>query len=179
MSTASQRAMMTWLGTLARGGVLARSPDAEAGAAVAAFVVGEARVAELRAFLESVDEATAARERRAAVEVCIWMAHADREIHPEETHLLRMMVAESGLDADVQDALVDAVHAPPSLEGIETRLTHEVLRELILALAWELALADGRVDRAEDALYRQLATRFGVRTERAEELREAISQQVG
>lgn len=179
MSTASQRAMMTWLGTLARGGVIARSPDAEAGEAVAAFVIGEARVDALRAFLERTDEATAARERQAAVEVCIWMAHADREIHPEETHLLRMMVAESGLDADAQDALVDAVHAPPSLEGVETRLTHEVLRELILALAWELALADGRVDHAEDALYRQLAARFGIADERAEELRAAISQELG
>jgi tellurite resistance protein len=175
--SASRRAMMTWVGALAKGGVAA-DPDTVAGEAVAAFVVGEAALASLRTFLAEADEATARRERRAAVEVCIWMAHADRVIDPEERHLLRQLVGASRLDPDTQDELVEAVHVPPPIDGVEERLTHPVLRELMLALAWELALSDGRVDQAEEDLFDGLAKRLDVKRARARELREAMTAQI-
>lgn len=165
-------AMAGWLGLFARAGVLERRAS---GDAIAAFVVGEDRVRELAQWFASADETTVRRERRAAIELCIWMAHADREVDPEERHLLRELVASSGLDEDTQDALVSAVHEPPSSEGVEERITQPILRELMLALAWELAMADGRIDRAESKLYGELASRLGVTRERAREIRDAIS----
>lgn len=180
MTSAAQRAMTTWLGALARGGVVGiDEAEAAAGEAVAAFVVGDDRLSELRDWLREADAEAADRERRAAIEACIWMAHADRTLHPEESHLLSRLVAQSGLDEDAQDALVAAVHEPPPIEGLEERLTHPVLRELILALAWELALADGRVDSAEERFYRALARRLRVPDDRAGEVREAVDQRVG
>jgi len=178
---AAQRAMTTWLGALARGGVIAAhaSEDATAGEAVAAYVVGEERLEELRAHFEDVDPAEAAGERRAAVEAVIAMAQSDRDLHPEETHSLRSLVGKSGLDADTQDELVMLVHEPKGIEGIEERLTHPVLRELILALSWELAVADGKVDDAESEYYARLTERLGVKARRAKEIADAIAERVG
>lgn len=172
--TAAQRAMTGWLGLLARGGVL---QDGGAGA-VASFVVGEEQVEALAAWFVSLDAESARRERRAAVELCIWMAHADREVSPEERLLLRQLVARSGLDADTQDALLHAVHQPAPIDRIEQRLTHPVLRELMLALAWELAMADGRIDGAEDALFTSLASRFDIAPERATAIRDALHEEI-
>lgn len=178
--TPAQAAMSTWVGALVRSGVVEDDdPDVVAGEAVAAYVVGEDGLESLRRFFADEPLEVATRERRAAIEVCIWMAHADREIHPEERYLLAKLVGRSGLDDDTQDALVAAVHEPPAIEGIETRLTQPVLRELMLALAWELALADGRVDEAESAFYGELAERLAIDPERAEELRDAVSQRLG
>ena len=51
MSDSSTAAMSSWIGTLARGGVV-KHPIEEAGLAVAAFVVGEDKLDELRAWFE-------------------------------------------------------------------------------------------------------------------------------
>src|SRR6185295_1837626 len=88
-------AMATWIGTLARSGVV-RSADADAGQAVASYVVGEAKLDELRTWLASVLPEQLHREQRAAIEVCIWMACADRELGSEERALLRDIVQASG-----------------------------------------------------------------------------------
>ena len=61
------------------------------------------------------------------------MMHADRQIDPEEVALIREIIGRSGLSDDEQDELVAESHEPPSLDGIEERLTHPVLRELLLA----------------------------------------------
>lgn len=177
--TPAQAAMSTWVGALVRSGVVDDDPDVAAGEAVAAYVVGEDALFDLRRFFAEESAEVTVRERRAAIEVCIWMAHADREIHPEERYLLAKLVGRSGLDSDTQDELVAAVHEPPPLEGIEARLTQPVLRELMLALAWELALADGRVDEAESAFYGELARRLGIDPARADELRDAVSERLG
>ena len=140
--------------------------------------MGAERVASLRAFFDRADAQTRMRERRAAIEACIAMAQADRDVHVEESHILKQLVASSGLDADVQDALVARVHRASSIEGLARRLTHPVLRELMLALAWELALADGRIDGAETAFYRVLAKELDVDEERAAAIRDAVSERV-
>ena len=110
--------------------------------------------------------------------MCIWMAHADRKMDPEEAHLLRQIVMESDLDEEARDELVQASHDPPSLDGIEERVTHPVLRELLLALSWELATADGRVSDAERAFHVGLAKRLQVDENRAEEIRDSVTQRL-
>ncbi len=169
--------MAGWLGLFSRSGVLDEAAR-ETGSALAAFVVGEDALAETARWFGAQPREARERERRAAIELCIWMAHADRDVAPEERHLLRDLVQRSGLSEDAQDELVSAVHSPPPIDGIEARLTHPVLRELILALAWELAMADGRIHDAESALFAELAERLSVGADRAREIREAIDQQL-
>ena len=175
-STAAQSAMSGWLGSLGKSGVIDGEPD---GDAVAAFVVGQAQLGELRRYLTSAAPDVRDRERRAAIEVCIWMVHADRKVDPEEAHLLSCIIGASGLSEDVQDELVLATHDPPSLEGLETRLTHPVLRELLLALSWEIAAADGSVAREERDFYTGLSKRLGVSAARAAEIQRAIAERIG
>lgn len=170
-------AMASWLGALAQGGVVDEANEA-AGEALAAFVVGKKRLSELAKWFRAQSWERARTERRAAIELCIWMAHADRAIDPEERHLLRKLVTASGLDDDTQDELVLAVHTPPPIDGIESRLTHPVLRELILALAWELAMVDGRIHEAESALFADLAARLSIDPERAREIRESVCDEI-
>ena len=170
--------MATWVGTLARGGVLEAEGDAAAGEAIAAYVVGEKALEELHRFFGSASFDEATRERRAAVEVCIAMAHADREVQPEERELLHEIVADSGLPAEVLAELTAMVREPTSLEGLEDRLTQPVLRELMLALCWELAMADERIDPAETTFFDRLARQLSVAPERARELRDAIADRL-
>lgn len=177
MSEESRLAVSTWVGALARGGVLKNGVE-QAGVALATFVVGEERLTELREWLASQPADVVVREKRGAIEVCIWMANADRELDPEEAYFLRTIISESGLGDDDVDTLVQAIHDLPSLEGIETRLTHPVLRELMLSLAWELANADGSVDRLEEAFHIGLASRLGVPSQRAAELRSAMTDRL-
>ena len=62
-------AMSTWIGTLARSGVV--SGEEAAGLAVAAYVVGEERLDALRAWFAEQSADVAVREKRAAIEICI------------------------------------------------------------------------------------------------------------
>lgn len=169
--------MATWVGTLSRGGVI-REEREEAGVAVAAFVVGEERLRELREWFNEQKPEVRAREQRAAVEVCIWMAHADREVVHEEAELLRAIVLGSELREAERTALFESVAEPPAFSDIAERLTQPTLRELMLALSWELACADGRIDPMEVELHDGLAKRLGVGAERASEIRGSIEAQV-
>ena len=169
--------MATWIGTLARGGLI-REPREEAGIAVAAFVVGEQALSSLRKWVASQPPDIVEREQRAAVEVCIWMAHADRDVAHEEAELLRAMVLSSDLGPVARGELLAEVGEPPGLRDIAERLTHPVLRELRLALSWELACADGRIDPLERELHDGLARRLGVDATRAVELRESVEEKV-
>jgi len=169
--------MATWIGTLSRGGII-REEREEAGVAVAAFVVGADDLASLREWFNEQEPTIRAREQRAAVEVCIWMAHADREVVHEEAELLRAVVLGCELGQAERTELLDSVAEPPPLSDIAERLTHPTLRELMLALGWELACADGRIDPREIELHDGLAKRLGVSAERARELRGSIEQQV-
>jgi len=169
--------MTGWLGALGKAGLI--EGEAETATVVAQYVVGEESIASLRSFLTGASPEVRERERRAAIEVCIWMMHADRVVDPEEVALIREIISRSGLSDDVQDELVAASHEPPSLEGIEERLTHPVLRELLLALAWELASIDGTVAKPERDFYTGLSKRLGVSAARAAEIQRAIAERVG
>ena len=176
---AADRAMEGWLGALGKVGVIDASADDEGSTAVAQFVVGEEAVTTLRDFFASATPEVRERERRAAIEVCIWMVHADRKFDPEEVAMLREIIGRSGLSDDVQDELVRGTHEPPSLDGIEERLTHPVLRELLLALSWELASIDGSVAKAERDFYTGMSKRLGVSAVRAAEIQRAMAERIG
>jgi uncharacterized membrane protein YebE (DUF533 family) len=171
------RAMATWLGALARTGVV-HGADANAGENIAAYVVGEEKLAQLHTWFALATPAEVTREKVAAIEVCIWMAYADRELDPEECALLTEIVAVSGLEEEARRELLAATTDPPSLKNLVKRLTQPVLRELMLALAWELAQADGRISRAENDFYRGLARKLEITDERAEAIREAVSHRL-
>lgn len=173
----ARKAMATWLGVLGRGGLFWDAQQ-EAGVALAAYVVGEERLEELRQWMASLDEASRVREQSGAIEVCIWMAHADRELAATEADLLKEIVLDAELDEADRRRLTAAIDDPPSLEGVEDRVTHPVLRELLLALSWELAMADDRVDRFERDFYTGLAHRLGVEAERAMEIRDTIGERL-
>jgi len=169
--------MSTWLGTLSRGGII-RDPHEEAGVAVAAYVVGEDRLSQLREWMASEPEEVRTREQRGAIQVCFWTAHADREVAEEERDLLRQIVLASELPEGERSTLLEQSEEP-SLRGIEKRVTHPVLRELLLALSWELAAADGRIHDMERAFHQGLAKRLEIPEGRAAEIRESIGEQVG
>jgi uncharacterized membrane protein YebE (DUF533 family) len=163
-------AMQRWVELLGAGGVVEACGAATTGRAP----ITEAQIAELQTWLAAQPPEVRKRERQAAIEVCIWMANADRNLDAEEAAMLKTVIDRSGLDDDTKDGLVSAVHDPPSLMDLEERLTHPVLRELMLVLAWELAKADGTVARAEAAFFEGLAKRLGVSAARAAELQAAV-----
>jgi hypothetical protein len=176
---AADRAMEGWLGTLGHVGVIDADSDDEGATALATFVVGEEGVASLRSFFAKATPDVRERERRAAIEICIWMMHADRQVDPEEVAMIREIIGRSGLSDDVQDELVQGTHEPPSLEGIEDRLTQPALRELLLALCWELASIDGTVAKAERDFYTGMSKRLGVGAARAAEIQRSMAERVG
>jgi len=177
MSNDATRAMTSWIGTLSGGGII-RDPHEEAGITVAAYVVGEEPLSELREWMTSQPKDVIETAQKAAIEVCIWMANADRKLDPEEAHLIKQIIGYSRLDADTQDELVSAVHDPPSLDGVEDRLSHPVLKEMLIALSWEMAEVDGTIDRAEESFITGLAKRLSVTPERTNELRQAVVQRL-
>lgn len=171
------RAIASWIGTLASGGLIT-NPHQEAGLSVAAYVVGESRLSDLREWLLRLEPAEVVVAQKAAIEALIWMANADRKLDPEEAHLLKEIIMRSRLDDDEQDLMVAAVHDPPSLKALAARIGHPVLAELLVALAWELADADGDISRSEESFMVGLGEKLGVKPERVAEIREAIVARV-
>lgn len=162
--------MQRWVELLAAGGVVEARGTATTGHAP----IAREKIEELEAWLAAQPAEVRRRERRAAIEVCIWMANADRNLDADEAAMLKTLIDRSGLDDDAKDDLVSEVHDPPSLVDLEQRLTHPVLRELLLFLAWELANADGSVARAEAAFFKGLAKRLEISDERAAEIQAAV-----
>ena len=166
-------AMATWVGALCRGGVLLGS-DEEAGAHLALEVLGEDRLVQLREWFASQTRDVLERERRGAIHACIWMVHADREIATEEIELLEEIIERSDLPPKIQEELVAAIDEPLGPEDISEELTQPGLRELMLALSWELALADNRLVESEQTAHEELAEAFEVDEERAAAIRTSI-----
>ena len=176
-STDGLRAVASWVGTLASGGLITDRHQ-EAGLSVAAYVVGEARLSELREWLLDQDEATVTTAQRATIEALIWMANADRRLAPEEAHMMKEIIMRSRLHPDTQDELVAAVHEPPSLDSLSLRIAHPVIAELLVALSWELADADGDISRSEENFMQGLAKKLGVEQGRVMEIRDAVVARV-
>jgi uncharacterized tellurite resistance protein B-like protein len=161
-------AIATWVAVLSGGGLLHGEREAK-GVELASSIVGEARLSELRGWLEARNQEDLADIRSASIELCMWMAVADRVTDPAERDLLGDIVRASGLSPDEEarllallPAALGDVRSLPHLETLAERLDHPVLRELMLALAWYVAGSDGFVDALEDTSYERLAGIFGV-----------------
>ena len=161
-------AINTWIAVLSGGGVLHGEREAE-GVVLASRIVGEERLSQLRAWLEVQTEEDVADIRSAAIELCMWMAVADRVIDPRERELLADIVRSSGLTSIEETRLLTLLPAAlsdvrrlPHVETLAERMDHPVLRELMLALVWHVARADGFVDALEGTSYERLAAIFGV-----------------
>jgi len=174
MSIEPIAAMATWVGALSRGGLLLGHAEEE-GAQLAADVLGEAGLIRLREWFAHQAIDVVERERRGAIHACIWMAHADREVAIEEIEVLERVIAQSELPPKVQEELVAAIDEPLEAEDIAEELTQPGLRELVLALTLELALADQRFDASEQAAYDELVEAFDIDGERAEEIRAHVA----
>lgn len=171
--TSALGAMGTWIGALVRGGTL-MGDEEEEGVLLALEVLGEDRLGALRAHYAQEPREVVERERKGAIEACIWMAHANRVVAPEEQALLRKLVSHSDLSESAQAHLLETMGEPSSPARIAEEVTYPALRELLLALAWSVARADGRIDDDERGAHRTLAEAFGVGEERAEEIRELV-----
>ncbi len=161
-------AINTWIAVLSGGGLLHGEREAE-GVVLATRIVGEERLSRLRGWLEVQAEEDLSEIRSAAIELCMWMAVADRVIDPRERELLGDIVRSSGLSATEETRLLALLPAAlsdvrrlPHVETLAERLDHPVLRELMLALVWHVARADGFVDALEGTSYERLAAIFGV-----------------
>jgi len=174
---AAPKVMSTWIGALTQGGVL--FSDAQAGKTVAALFIGADAVDRLRKHFADASDDVVRRERRAAVEVCIWMACADRKVTAEERQLVVDIVKGSGLPAEDRAELSGALDDLPSLSDVEGRIQCQELRELLLGLAWELALADGHLHRQEQAFLDGLVKRFAVDPMRAAEIVSNVQTTMG
>ena len=161
-----------WLHVLATG-VLDGREDEEA-AVTATKIVGEAKLSELREWFATQTKQSIALTEAAVIEGCIAMMHADHDAGPEERAAIERMIARADAGAETQAALRAAMEKPPRIEAICARVTHPVLRELLLVLAWELAKADGTVSDDERGEYGVLAVQLGITPERAAELRKAL-----
>ena len=166
-------ATATWVGALARGGVL-MGHEEEVGAVLANVVLGPDELGALRQFFHDASDEVRVRERRGAIHACIYLAQADREIVPEEVALLMRIIAHSELSPDEKEHLERAVRVPLSPDEIAEELTQPGLRELMLALSWQLADADDRLDDGEREAHQALARAFGVSDARLATLREAV-----
>ncbi len=175
---ASGRAIASWIGTLSSGGVI-RTPEQDAGVTLACFVLGEDHLAALREWMVSQPREEIVDAQRAAIEVCCWIAAADRRLDPAEVELLEQIILSSELPTAVQDELRGTITDPPAPRDVEVRLAHPVLREMLIALSWELAEADGRLDAREAEFLADIGGRLGVPEARSAELHDALLSRVG
>ena len=163
-----------WLGVLATG-VLRDRADEDAILA-AARIVGEDALASLREWFAAHTPDERQVTQCAVIEGCIAMVHADRVVTDAERAQLRALIEASRIDEAHAERMKKAIdHSPRAMDHIVRSLTHPVLRELLLVLAWELANVDGKLDDAERGLYGLLAAQLSVTPERAQTLREAFA----
>lgn len=170
----------TWVGALTRGGVLFSETE-ERGVRAAILVVGEARLAELRSWFSALPPEGRYAIRQSALALGMLVLVADRALAPEERDLFERMLDAAELPeaerAGLRGLLAQAVLDPrrlPHPETIAEALDHPTLRELMLGMAWHVALVDGRIELGEDALYTRLARLFGVDDAQAVRIRELL-----
>lgn len=162
-----------WLAALATGEVA--EGDSRAGIDAAVAIVGPARFEELVAWVAARPREVVVREQSAAMDLFIRMAHADRAIDRRERTLIERIMEDSGFSLEELDPLFAALRRPKALDDLEARLTHPVLREIMLGLAWRMAGADGQVVDPEHALFDEFARRLAIPPERAEAIRRVAS----
>jgi uncharacterized tellurite resistance protein B-like protein len=170
-----------WVALLSPTALLHGSRD-EWAVDAATRVVGEARLAELRQHLAGEPEQSAAGVRSAAIEICIWMAVSDRVVDPREREALADLVERAELGPTETRRLLELTRSAlgdvrklSHPETLAERVDHPVLRELLLAVAWQVALADDFVDDLELRSFERLAGIFGIEHADKERVRAALS----
>jgi uncharacterized tellurite resistance protein B-like protein len=158
-----------WLGILTTGLLVGR--EDEVSARRARDVLGGERLAELRRWFDEQTPEALRDVKIAVVEACISMVHADRVVDDSERELVERVARLSELDDATCDALVARIDTAPDLAQVAARVPSPALRELLLALAWQIATADGQVRSEEHGAYGVLADQLGVEPRRAYELR--------
>ena len=172
--TEAAKAMATWLGALSRPGFTLTSRE-RAGLSVASYVLGDGRLDELRTWFAFQPKDVQGRELKATIEAIIHMAHSDRDFDDSERTFLEHTIESASLDDDAKSWLRLRLDDPGPLGELSERITQPILREMLLALCWELAMADARIAPEEVTAYDDLARRLEVPGIRAAEMREALS----
>lgn len=161
-----------WMGILSTG--LLIGAEAEQAAVRAQRVLGVAPLAELRRWFAAQPENAVRDAKCAVIEACISVVHADGVVDDAERELIDRMIQFAELDPAAEEWLASKLEAPSSLDSVVPRLTHPGLRELVLVMAWQIALADGHAQQSEHGAYGVLADRLGVAPARASELRSIL-----
>ena len=171
----------TWISVLSETGLL-HGERAEAAVLLATKIVGEARMSDLRGWLHEQPHDRILSLRAAAIELCIWMAVVDRVVDPKERELLRdaILAAElhTGEELRLDGLLASALSDSSKIAHLETLaevLDHPVLRELMLAMTWLIATADGFVDTLEVESFERLGALFGVEPASAERVKSVLA----
>ncbi len=175
--TEAAKAMATWLGALARPGFTLGSRE-RAGLSVASYVLGDGKLDELRTWFAFQSKEVQRRELSATIEAIIHMAHADRDFDDAERAFLEHTIDHTALDDEAKSSLRLRLDDPRPLGELSSRITQTILREMLLALCWELAMADDRIAPEEVAAYDFLARQLDVPGHRAMELRTALSAEI-
>ena len=165
-----------WMGILSTG--LLIGSEAEAAALRAQRVLGTQPLTELRRWFAALPEDALRDAKCAVIEACISIVHADGGVNDEERELIERMIQLGELDPAAEEWLQGRIDAPASLDDIVPRLQHNGLRELVLVMAWQIALADGHAAQAEHGAYGVLADRLGVDPTRASQLRTVLKNDV-
>lgn len=126
----------------------------------------------LQVFSPTTEQAADESQRipLAAAVLLLEVAHADGEFHPEEEKLIGTLLAERfAVAPELQEELLELAHQQRNDSSGLHQFTREINaaftqpeKERIIEAIWQLVYADGRLDRYEDALMRQLGTLIGL-----------------
>jgi uncharacterized membrane protein YebE (DUF533 family) len=158
-----------WLGILSTG--LLDGEDDQRSVERAARVLGETRLGELREWFQRTPAATTRAALIAAIEAAIAMAQADRDVAETERELVERLVQLARLDDAAKIQIFAALEKRAGLDDLRARIAQPALAELALALAWQVAGVDDRIEESERGTYGELAKRLGIEPERAKALR--------
>lgn len=170
--------MAAWMGVLLRGGMIFNEREEQA-VKTAMTVLGEERLEELRRFFAEQKPEQADQERVGAIQLCLWMANADRELASEERELLDEVIDRSDLPSSEKERLRDSMGEDPDVDGAIAAVNQPGLRRLVLALAWELAESDGTVDQDEQRVFDRLTEAFGLDKGEVADLKAAVARVLG
>lgn len=170
----------TWVGALTRGGLLFTNTE-ERGVRMAVVLVGEQPLAELREWFFPLRAAQRLEIRAAAISFCLHLFCADRTCSEEEVAFLEQIFDSCDLPVEerrqhyalLRAALID-VRKLPHPETIAETCSHPVLREILLAIGWHIALGDHELSAPEEKLWQRLAALFSIPESRAQELASTI-----
>lgn len=158
-----------WLGILSTG--VLDGEDDERSIERAARVLGEARLGELRTWFAAQDREVVRTAKCAVVEAAIAVAQADRTVAETERTLVERIVQLARLDDAAKIQIFASLERRAALDDLGRRIGHPALRELTLALAWQVAGTDDQIDEAERGVYGELAKRLEIPKDRAKALR--------